>query len=359
VRAVRERARADGLGYPEEPFRLLEEDSRKVSRFLSREGDPVSLLSSLLGEPFDLYRKKWEEARAFKLVPPFPLHVDYELLYGCNLRCPMCLLSLSPQKRASFGQEGDKLPLAKVKSLIDEGAENGQASIGFGGLWEPLLSPHIAEIVSYAREKGLVEAMFNTNGYYLSPERSRELMEAGLTRIMISLDAASSETYRQMRPGSDLGRVEENIRALLALRKKQGRKLPVVRLSFCLTKINQAELGPFLEKWSGEADFFSLQRYGHYGEGTPGLFPDDAPGPMPTGRCAAPQKRLLVRHDGTVIPCCDVSGLNMPIGNVWSESLLDIWQSQGLKDIRRSLEEGVANPMALPKACHGCQNKYR
>ncbi|MDR1677505.1 MAG: hypothetical protein LBS44_03840, partial [Deltaproteobacteria bacterium] len=129
---------------------LIFSDSRNVSKFLAR-GDPLEALAAELGPKFLDYRRRWELARTFQEIPPFPLHVDYELLSDCNLRCPMCPMS-SRGRPLGVSQ---KLNLTKVKELIDEGTERGQASIGFGGLWEPLLSKDLPEIIAYGREKGI------------------------------------------------------------------------------------------------------------------------------------------------------------------------------------------------------------
>ncbi|MDR3134660.1 MAG: radical SAM protein, partial [Deltaproteobacteria bacterium] len=224
--------------HPRPALDLVFKDSRNVSKFLAK-GDPLEILHRELGPRFTDYRQRWDLAKSFKKIPLFPLHVDYELKSVCNLRCPMCPMALRQGLVTS-----EELTLNLVKALIDEGTENGQASIGFGGLWEPLTSNDLPEIISYGRDKGIVEAMFNTNGLLLGESQARDLIGAGLTRIMISLDAVTPDTYSLMRPGGDLRRVEENILSFLAKRKEARSRLPLVRLSFCLTRINQAELIP-------------------------------------------------------------------------------------------------------------------
>ncbi|MDR1084696.1 MAG: radical SAM protein [Deltaproteobacteria bacterium] len=326
----------------------VDRDSLNVSKFLAR-GDPLAVLAGQLGPEFAEYRRKWELARTFKIKLPYPLHVDYELLKACNLRCPMCLSGQSPQAKESLDPE-------KVKSLIKEGARMGQCSMGFGGLWEPLLSPHIAELVAVGREQGLMDAMFNTNGQLLTAGLSRDLIEAGLTRLMISVDAASESTYRQMRPGGNFGLLEDNILQFLSVRQKLKKKLPVLRLSFCLTEYNFGELKTFLDTWSDKVDFFSLQEYGRFSPDLPALFPKGNLGSGPGGRCAQPQKRLLIRHNGRVLPCCDLSGLDLTVGNIKTQEIKEIWSGPEVETIRTSLAGLKAQ---WPESCLKCQDKYR
>jgi MoaA/NifB/PqqE/SkfB family radical SAM enzyme len=248
------------------------------------------------------------------------------------------------------------LSVTRIKELIDEGTQYGQASMGFGGLWEPLMSNDLPELIAYGREKGLVEAMFNTNGLLLTKNVSRDLIQAGLTRLMVSLDAVSPQTYAQMRPGSDLNQVEDNILNFIAQRQKAKSRLPLLRLSFCLTKINQSELLPFLTRWETKVDFFSLQSYGRFDDKAPALFPDDsAYTAKPSGRCAQPFKRLLVRHDSQVLPCCDLSGLSLTLGHE-SQGLRQIWNAPPISKLRDKLKN---SPLAdLPAACQKCQSKF-
>lgn len=327
-------------------------DSRRVSRLTSAGPDPHAILAAEIGPAYARYRREWEDARAFKTQPGFPLHVDFELMFRCNLRCPMCLMSLPLERRRQYGDPGQTLAPAKVRELIGEMAENGGRAMAFGGLWEPLLSPHVPGLAAYGRQMGLVDVFFNTNGYFLTGEVGRALLDGGLTRLMVSLDAATAATYDKMRPGSDFGRVTRNIENFLGLRAKSGQRLPLVRLSFCRTAVNEAEEGAFLKRWAGEVDFFSLQTYGRYDSADPPGFPQSYEVPPP-GRCAQPHKRLLVRHNGDVLPCCDASGTPLVVGNIHKQSLGEIWRGPRIKELRQRLAAGD-----LPPACRACQGKF-
>ncbi|MDR3038072.1 MAG: radical SAM protein [Candidatus Adiutrix sp.] len=328
-------------------------DSRRVSRFLAAQADPHAVLTAEIGPAYAEYRARWERARTFQELPPFPLHVDYEMKFACPLRCPMCLMSLSETERRRHGDPGRELALQTVLDLVADGAARGQKALGFGGLWEPLLSPDLPEIAAFARARGLVDVMFNTNGLYLTAKTARALMEAGLTRLMVSLDAATPATYDRMRPGSDFATVTANILNFLDLRRKLGRRLPLVRLSFCRTAWNETELEPFLAHWAGRVDFISVQAYGRYPTPQAPAFPRAAWGAGPGGLCAQPFKRLLVRHNGRVSPCCDASGLSLTLGNIAESSLAEIWAGAGLAALRRALKNS-----APAEPCGPCRAKF-
>jgi hypothetical protein len=335
-------------------------DSRGVSRFLAAQADPHAVLNAELGPAFAAYRRQWERARTFQELPSFPLHVDYEMKFACPLRCPMCLMSLGEAERRAYGDPDRELAAQTVLDLVAEGAARGQKALGFGGLWEPLLAaPDLAEIAAFARARGLQDVMLNTSGLLLTEKTARALIKSGLTRLMVSLDAASRATYELMRPGSDFSTVIANIERFLDLRREMGRRLPLLRLSFCLTALNEAELEPFLARWSGRADFISVQAYGRYA--TPGAPGWPRAGCRPEGLCAQPFKRLLVRHDGRVCPCCDASGAGLAVGRLaegagGAGGLAEIWRGPELAALRESLAAGdFCGPAA---ACGACQAKF-
>jgi radical SAM protein with 4Fe4S-binding SPASM domain len=226
-------------------------------------------------------------------------------------------------------------------------------ALGFGGLWEPLLLRELPDVVAHGRERGIVDALLSTNGSLLTRELSADLIEAGLTRLMVSLDALTAPTYALVRKGGDLGVVERNVLGFLEERERRGRRLPLLRLSFMETSLNEGELPGFLGRWADAADFFSVQRYGFYpGNGRLPLFPGGDKGPVP-GPCAQPFKRLLVRHDGDVLPCCDLSAVGMPVGNIYASSLGEIWEGESIRSLRDAIRKGEP-----PLTCLRCWAKY-
>ena len=59
-------------------------------RWFTNENDINDKLISLLGEPFEEYRKQWDAANRFELESKFPLFLQIETNQICNLKCPTC-----------------------------------------------------------------------------------------------------------------------------------------------------------------------------------------------------------------------------------------------------------------------------
>lgn len=143
--------------------------------------------------------------------------------------------------------------------IIDEGVVNGLQSIRLNYLNEPLLRDDLENFIRYAKDKGVLDIYFSTNGTLLTKERAKKLIEAGLDRIQISLDANSQELYEQMRPGSNYKKVVDNVLNLIELKKSMQSLTPLVRVNFVRTEINEHELDNFMSFWKDKADMIGVQ----------------------------------------------------------------------------------------------------
>ena len=331
-------------------------DQTRVSELLAKR-DIHEVLGDIIGPEFLEYRQKWERAQRFEIELPYPLHVDLELTFACNLRCPMCIISLPKDELREWGNQRAKMTLETARRLIDEGVREGQASLGLNGTNEPLLTPYLVEIIEYAKSQGILDIMFNTNGFLLTEELSHRLIDSGLTRIMFSLDAITRETYDQIRVRSDFERVMKNIETFLRVKRQKGAILPLVRVSFVKMSINEHELEAFVDHWSEKVDFLSIQQYGNPFQGGDKAAKEEL---RAIGidfqfdelfRCPQPWVRALVRNDGTVLPCCAFLGMKLDMGNIGRNSLKELWQGTHWRQMRNLHRQGRYQEEPVCKEC--------
>jgi pyrroloquinoline quinone biosynthesis protein E len=125
-----------------------------------------------------------------------PLAVLAELTHRCPLQCPYCANPLAMLKAVS---ERDT---AFWRKVIDEAAALGVLQIHFSG-GEPTLRQDLAELVAHASAAGLYANLI-TSGVLLDAEKLRELSDAGLAHVQISLqgaDAANADRIGHYRGG--------------------------------------------------------------------------------------------------------------------------------------------------------------
>ena len=72
--------------------------------------------------------------------------------------------------------------------LIDQASEMNVPSMKFNWRGEPLLNPELPEIISYAKSKGILETIINTNVTQLDKELSEKIILSGLDLMIISFD---------------------------------------------------------------------------------------------------------------------------------------------------------------------------
>jgi len=337
-------------------------DATEVSRLYSEKQNPHDIIAAELGRDFNDYREKWEKGVNFECELPFPLHIDFEIGYQCNYRCKMCVMSLPPAQRNLFGDPSKRLSFETFRKIVDEGSKHGLKSIGLNGLNEPLLRDDICDWVRYARNNGIVDVMFNTNGMLLNERNSRDLIEARLTRIMISIDAAKDQTYSEIRQQDSLRQVKANVERFVEIRKSLERRLPIVRVSFVKMKRNLAELDEFIEYWKDKVDFFSIQRFGNpllKGEPNYEVFDEqhiEEPSSDFKFKCPQPWVRLLVGHNGDVNPCCGIQGPRLVVGNIYKDSIKEIWRNNTMAYLRKIHKAGRYRDFKICHLC--CQSLY-
>lgn len=308
---------------------------------------PDEVLGRRLGQPYLDYRRRWEAASRFEAAPPFPLHLDVDANYTCNLACIMCPLGASGFP-VSYDQK--MLDIDLYERVIHEGAREGLAAVRLGVTGEPLLRPDLFDFIRIAKEAGLVDVMLITNGVALTPEVSARLIASGLTRLMVSVDAATESTYQRIR-GGRLSKVVDHILKFLEIREQMDEELPLLRVSFVRMRFNQAEEENFKDFWSDRADYLSLQEYTNIlGRPDTAFFAGPRP-KTPDFRCADPWQRMGLFVNGDLFPCCSDFGRLAPLGNAGRQSVASVWRGPAAERLRRLHQQGQWRKEPVCRRC--------
>src|SRR3954462_5275391 len=111
-------------------------------------------------------------------APPLPGHLQVEVSGACNLRCRMCLVRYAP----AVGRREGALAYEDFLALVDSLPQLRRLTLQ--GLGEPLLSPHLLDMIRHAARHG-VHVGFNTNGVLLSPRVAGDLVAAGAGHVHV------------------------------------------------------------------------------------------------------------------------------------------------------------------------------
>ncbi|MET0387716.1 MAG: GTP 3',8-cyclase MoaA [Polyangiales bacterium] len=135
----------------------------------------------------------------------------------CNFRCDYCMPAALFADERRFLPNRELLTFDEIERVVRVAAEDlGVVKVRLTG-GEPLLRPHLSELVArLARLPSLDELTLTTNGLLLA-QHAPQLKAAGLDRITVSLDSLDPLEFARMSGGIDgLARVLAGIDAASA-----------------------------------------------------------------------------------------------------------------------------------------------
>lgn len=327
---------------------------------------------------------------ALPLRPPLPRSLYLETTSRCNSLCETCILTFGgrePQRDLSW---------AEFRRVVDQFPVLDRVLLH--GIGEPLLNRDLARMIAHLKARG-AEVLFNSNAITLSPKAARALIDAGLDELRVSLDASTPATYARIRGVDAFERVLKNLEQLARLRGELGITRPVVSLWFTALKDNIEEI-PELARIARRtgASGIHLQRlvynglgmateeqslYGrlhereatlievaaanarsagiHFsasGAAAPEISLTPTRAGQPWSACRRPWTLAYVTVSGNALPCCIAPWITghyegIILGNLYRESLEEVWWGERYTDFRRALQ--TAEP---PEPCRGCGVKW-
>lgn len=128
----------------------------------------------------------WETIGKFIRQDPGPATVVLSMTKACAYKCPHCY---------QRNDTGADLDIGLLKKITREMQEIGVTMFDIEG-GEPLLKfDRLLDLLSAF--DGKREIWVNTTGYLLTPEKARQMKNAGVFGVMISLHAPDPESYEQ------------------------------------------------------------------------------------------------------------------------------------------------------------------
>ena len=124
----------------------------------------------------------------------------------CNLRCFYCM----PEDGIPLFQHKDILSYEEIVEIVKYTTERGVQKIRLTG-GEPLIRRDITTLVQMiSKVEGVKDFSMTTNGILLD-KYAKQLVDAGLNRVNVSLDTLDTEKYRKITRGGNLNDVLRGI----------------------------------------------------------------------------------------------------------------------------------------------------
>ena len=131
-----------------------------------------------------------------KLNRPFQ-DLRISVIDRCNFRCPYCMPQEEFSKHYKFLNQKDWLTFDEITRLVKLFVQLGVRKVRLTG-GEPLLRPNLEDLIKSLNEiKSIEDLALTTNGSLLS-EQAKDLREAGLKRLTVSLDSLDARVFKLM-----------------------------------------------------------------------------------------------------------------------------------------------------------------
>jgi putative metalloenzyme radical SAM/SPASM domain maturase len=175
-----------------------------------------------------------------------PSKLFVEVTTRCNLNCFMCVKQngADPQCEGDMHQE----LFARLTPAL-----TGLESLVLNGIGEPLLNPELEGFIRQAKKFMPAGSWigFQSNGQLLTNLRASSLIDSGLDRICLSVDAALPDTFQRVREGGELMDMEHAFQALRRAKIQCQRPEVKVGIEFVAMRSNMNEL-PSALSWAAQ-----------------------------------------------------------------------------------------------------------
>ncbi|PIE62668.1 MAG: hypothetical protein CSA25_04190 [Desulfobacter postgatei] len=316
-----------------------------------------------------------------------PIYITVDPSFLCNIKCVFCGGTFIRANDPHTLKNGI-MPYETFTHIIDSLAEFSKPlkSIRLYNHGEPLVNPDFARMVKYAVDSGYVEGVMTvSNGLLFTQERSKEILDAGINEIMISVNGLSDEQFYLMtKTKVNFKKYYENLKFLYSIKGDCVLRLKFVNELFanddekkrCIEifgEICDALIFESLYEWSGldaprntpeniqaikmacecnnKLDFphftpdHNIARaevfYRDLGNGSDKLV------------CPRIFYSLAINADGSVSICCGDGYHQLLCGDVNKNTIKEIWNSTKLKSYQIAHLKGKRRNMKHCRDCRG------
>ncbi len=276
----------------------------------------------------------------------YPISFSIEPTTACNLRCPEC-----PSGLRAFTRSTGNLRADFFRRTLDQLAPDSLClTLYFQG--EPFLNPDFLGMVAYARSKQLY-TITSTNGHFLDEKMAEQTVRSGLSRLIISIDGTTQETYAAYRKNGDLRKVIEGTKNLVEWKRKLNSKTPHVVFQFLVVKPNEHQIpevkslaqklgvdevklktAQIYEYQQGHPLIPSQEKYARYRQREDGSYTLKH---KIKNQCWKMWHSAVITWDGQVVPCCFDKDASHKLGDLKTNSFKEIWNSSEYDELRTKI----------------------
>lgn len=228
----------------------------------------------------------------------------------CNLKCGMCYAQTSKREQGMMSYD-------LYQKIIDEVVTLKIDCIGLNYGGEPTVHPLFANMIKYASDKDQ-HVQFSTNGILLTEDITNAIVSGYVRKVNFSL-----HTYLDI--------VEENI---IKIRGERTNRKPQLTATINASEFDDTTTDKLLKRFSYLVDQIGIQPT------IANMKWSKIPKKIKINYqkyCRQSQRYTAVLWDGKITICCHDIGGEMAFGDVYNNSLTEIWNSDYYINLRKNI----------------------
>ncbi|TAG91983.1 MAG: radical SAM protein [Oscillatoriales cyanobacterium] len=285
----------------------------------------------------------------------FPKYFQIETIRVCNARCTFCAVD-------QWDKSVPLMPDELFNKIADE-LGNYSDWIEFVCIQragEPLLDKKLVERVRKLKQVGIKRVNFSTNASLLTEKKARDLFEAGLDEVYISIDTVDKETYEQQRVGLKYETVINNIKSLFQVRNEVKPDAVLrVRGIYFSNSLDDPDEREAMIRWENfwtpikkPHDQIYMKKAHNFGNHKDlNVDAPDYEWDWVYHPCIIPWSSMNITAMGKVALCCVDLDADVNMGDINLHSIAEVWRSEKYQAIRELHKAGKRNEIKL---CQGC-----
>lgn len=297
-------------------------------------------------------REMSEKSMCDRIIPK---RVTIETVFGCNARCPMCVIE-NPTDRIK-----GVMPLETFKRIIDSLVPYREHFEMFDlfALGEPLLDRYLFERIRYVKANGFKRLAFSTNAQLLNKKNQKALLESGIETVIFSLDGTRKITHETIRPRVTFERVVRNILSILRMRDEGNYGTRFI-IRFIKQPLNETEWPRYKEFWNlrisptrGDmVTFYNMHSWAGGVSTKRDLLGDNFDDEIEKAACHHAFDNMTILADGSMPLCAeDILDPQYGLGNVIGNDPIDVFNSDAFNELRALHQAGSKNDLASCREC--------
>lgn len=270
--------------------------------------------------------------------------------YACNFKCEYCIHAVNTPDRGYISNK-KLMDMGLYKKAIDDMTEFSDKikMLRFAGMGEPLMHPQIAEMVEYAVSKNVAQSIeIVTNGELLTRQLSQKLMDAGLSKLRISLEGICGADYAK-HCGKEID-FDKLVEELSYFYKNKKDTVVYIKIIDYMLKTKEQE-ERFYKLFGDISDQIAIEHL------TPTVAEIDytkVAGDIKLEKsqnggdilnskiCSTPFYFMQINPDGNVVPCCNTKYPAI-LGDVNTQGVEQIWNGKVYKNFLSMSLNGTKN----------------